>query len=137
MPHPPTGTRLTALLATLLSTVAAYSTSGDFDPAIEKSRRIFRTLIEVADIPGLSASFAADGKIIWSEGLGFANVEKGMPVSPTTCFRTGSVAKPLSAAVIVRLRELGKLDLDSPVARYLPDLSEQIGGVTPRQLAGH
>jgi CubicO group peptidase (beta-lactamase class C family) len=96
-----------------------------------------RTLIEVADLPGLSASVAVDGKIIWSEGFGFADVEKRAPVAPNTCFRTGSIAKPLSSAVIARLREEGKLDLDAPVGSYLPDLSGQIGSVTLRQLAGH
>lgn len=125
------------LFLAAFASATAIAGAKDFDVAIEKSRRVFRTLIEVADIPGLSASVAVDGKIIWSEGFGFADVEQRAPVVSMTRFRTGSIAKPLSAAVIARLREDGKLELDSPVGRYLPDLSGEIGRVTPRQLAGH
>jgi serine beta-lactamase-like protein LACTB, mitochondrial len=50
-------------------------------------------------VPGLSVAVGQDGKIIWSEGFGFADLEAKKPVTPQTLFRIGSVSKPLTAPV--------------------------------------
>jgi serine beta-lactamase-like protein LACTB len=65
--------------------------------------------------PGLSLAVAVDGKIVYSEGFGFADLEERVPVWPTTKFRIGSVSKPLTAIVLAQRVEAGKLDLDAPV----------------------
>lgn len=91
----------------------------------------------LARIPGLQVAVALDGKLVWSESFGYADVEKRVPVTRTTQFRIGSVSKPLSAAAVALLVEQGKLDLDAPVQRYVPSFPEKPWPITTRQLAGH
>ena len=59
------------------------------------------------------------------------------PVSTTTRLRIGSVSKPLTAAALGLLVEEGRLDLDAPVQRYVPDFPKKAWPITTRQLAGH
>jgi serine beta-lactamase-like protein LACTB len=88
-------------------------------------------------IPGFSVSVAIDGKIIYSEGFGYADLEERVPAWPTTKFRIGSVSKPLTSAALVKLVEEGKLDLDAPIQKYVPSFPDKGAVITPRMLAGH
>jgi CubicO group peptidase (beta-lactamase class C family) len=88
-------------------------------------------------IPGLALAVRHHGGETRSEGYGLASVELGALVSAATIFQTGSIAKQLTAAAVLLLVEDGKLDLDAPVSRYLPDVPAQWRTVTVRQLLGH
>jgi CubicO group peptidase (beta-lactamase class C family) len=85
--------------------------------------------------PGLSLAVAVDGKIVYSEGFCFADLEERVPVWPTTKFRIGSVSKPLTAIALVQLVEAGKLDLDAPVQKYVPSFPDKGAVITTRMLA--
>ncbi|HET9228837.1 MAG TPA: serine hydrolase domain-containing protein [Thermoanaerobaculia bacterium] len=87
--------------------------------------------------PGLSAAVAVDGKVVWAEGFGLADLENQVPVTPESRFRLGSVSKLFTVAAAARLVEAGKLDLDAPVQRYVPSFPEKGQAITSRQLAGH
>jgi CubicO group peptidase (beta-lactamase class C family) len=78
-----------------------------------------------------------NGKLVWSEGFGYADRERQIPVTNETQFRIGSVSKPLTAAAVALLYEQGRLDLDAPVQRYVPSFLEKGYPITTRQLAGH
>ncbi|HTP44286.1 MAG TPA: serine hydrolase domain-containing protein, partial [Candidatus Acidoferrum sp.] len=58
-------------------------------------------------IAGLSLTVAVDGKIVYSEGFGFADLEERVPAWPTTKFRIGSISKPLTAVGLMELVEAG------------------------------
>jgi len=88
-------------------------------------------------IPGLSLTVAVDGKIMYSEGFGYADLEERVPVWPTTKFRIGSISKPLTATALMQLVETGKLDLDAPVQKYVPSFPDKGAAITTRMLAGH
>src|SRR6059036_1750438 len=88
-------------------------------------------------IPGLQVAVAVDGKLVWSEGFGYADLAGKVPVTAETQFRIGSVSKPLTAAAVALLLEQGKLDLDAPVQRYVPSFPDKGYPITTRQLAGH
>src|ERR1700704_1575372 len=64
---------------------------------------------------------AQDGKILLDKGYGFANLEWEIPNTPTTKFRLGSVTKQFTAASILLLEERGKLKVEDPVKKYMPD----------------
>ncbi len=71
-----------------------------------------------ARIPGLSVAIVQDGKVILAHGFGVADLEQHRPAAPETPYNIASVAKPISAAVALKLVELGKLDLDRPMTSY-------------------
>jgi CubicO group peptidase (beta-lactamase class C family) len=64
---------------------------------------------------------AQDGKVLLDKGYGFANLEWEIPNTPTTKFRLGSVTKQFTAASILLLEERGKLKVEDPVKKYMPD----------------
>lgn len=104
--------------------------------AIEHTRAIAKEWLE-RGIPGFSVTVAEDGKIVFSEGFGYADLEQRVPVWPTTKFRIGSVSKPLTATALVKLVEQGKIDLDAPIQKYVPSFPDKGAVITPRMLAGH
>ncbi|WP_193164424.1 serine hydrolase domain-containing protein [Microbulbifer hainanensis] len=71
-----------------------------------------------AKIPGLSVAVVKDHAILLATGLGFADMERSIPATAETPYDIASVAKPLSAAVALRLVEEGLLDLDEPLVNY-------------------
>src|SRR5271165_7559990 len=88
-------------------------------------------------IPGLALAVAVDGKIMYSEGFGYADLEERVPVWPTTKFRIGSISKPLTATGLMQLVEAGKVDLDAPVQKYVPSFPDKGAPITVRMVAGH
>lgn len=104
--------------------------------AIGRSRELVKSQL-APKVPGLSVAVAADGNIIWSEGFGYADLEKKAPVTTSTRFRIGSVSKSVTAAGLALLVERGKLDLDAPVQKYVPDFPNKGAVITTRLLAGH
>lgn len=88
-------------------------------------------------IPGLALAVAVEGKIVYSEGFGYADLEERAPVWPTTKFRIGSISKPLTATALMELLEAGKVDLDAPVQKYVPSFPDKGAVITVRMVAGH
>jgi CubicO group peptidase (beta-lactamase class C family) len=68
-----------------------------------------------------SVLVARGDEILFSKGYGMANVEWNIPNAPTTKFRIGSITKQFTAAAILLLEERGKLQVEDPVKRYMPD----------------
>jgi CubicO group peptidase (beta-lactamase class C family) len=88
-------------------------------------------------IPGSSVTVLRNGRQIWSEGIGLADVENKVAVSQLTKFRIGSVSKPIAAVAMAALVQDGKLDLDAPIQKYVPSFPAKAYPITTRQLAGH
>ena len=87
--------------------------------------------------PGVSIAVARSGELVWSEGIGCADLEQQVPVSTRSRLRIGSVSKPLTSVALGLLVEDGRLDLDAPVQAYVPDFPKKGWPITTRQLAGH
>lgn len=111
---------------------------GRWSDAVDRSRAAVLAHMHELAIPGASAAAAVDGRIVWAEGFGLADVENGVTVGSHTKMRIASISKALTAAAVGRLVEEGRLDLDAPVQRYVPAFPEKPeGAVTTRLLAGH
>ena len=118
--------------------VAAQSTRATADSvAIVTARTLVLDTRALLGAPGASIAVIRAGRLIWSEGFGYADLEQRVPVTPLTRFRIGSVSKPLTSIALGVLVEEGKLDLDAPVQRYLPEFPVKQWPITTRQLAGH
>ncbi len=102
---------------------------------IARAREIVRARLD--SIPGLAIAVARDGRIVWSEGFGWADLEQQVPVTPATEFRVGSISKSLTSAAVGLLVEAGKLDLDAPVQHYVPSFPVKRWPITTRLVAGH
>lgn len=88
--------------------------------------------------PAISAAVAIDGKIVWAGAAGWANIEKEIPATADTQFRTGSTAKALTATLLAKMVQDGRIDLDKPIANYHSNLpNKSWGELTSRQLASH
>ena len=90
-----------------------------------------------SDAPGLIVGVAHKGLPIYRRGFGLASVEHGTFNTPKTRMRIGSTSKHMTSLAALLLAEEGKLDIDTPVRRYLPELSGAAGDPTLRQLMQH
>jgi CubicO group peptidase (beta-lactamase class C family) len=80
---------------------------------------------------------ARDSDVILSKGYGSANLEWDIPNTPATKFRLGSLTKQFTAASILLLEERGKLKLDDPIKKYLPDAPAAWDAITIFNLLTH
>ncbi|MBV8819215.1 MAG: beta-lactamase family protein, partial [Acidobacteriaceae bacterium] len=74
---------------------------------------------------------------VFSTALGLADIEQGVPLKTTSVHRLASLSKPITGTIIMDLVAQGKLNLDAPIRRYLPELPETYEPVTLRQLLDH
>ena len=72
-------------------------------------------------LPAVSIALVDDQRVVWARGFGYADPAARRPASADTVYRVGSVSKLFTDIGVMRLVEEGKLDIDAPVTRYLPD----------------
>lgn len=87
--------------------------------------------------PGMSAAVALDGRVVWSAGFGFADVEAGAPARGDTVYRLASISKAITGVALAKLVQDGLVDLDAPLSTYLPDYPTAADTITLRMLMGH
>jgi CubicO group peptidase (beta-lactamase class C family) len=74
-------------------------------------------------LPGMAAVIADRDGIVWTLGIGLADVAARTPATPDTLFRVASISKTFVALAVLKLREEGRLDLDTPVKILVPDVA--------------
>ena len=116
---------------------AAQKTDSRYANAIQKARQFINDSLKVSGVPGTSVTVSVGGSVVWSEGFGYADLEQGVPVTPETKFRIGSVSKPLTATALGLLYEEGKINLDTLIQAYVPAFPVKKYPITLRQMAGH
>jgi CubicO group peptidase (beta-lactamase class C family) len=87
--------------------------------------------------PGCAVAVVQDGKIVYKHGFGTANLEYGIPITPSTIFHVASVSKQFTAFAIHLLAQDHKLSLDDDVRKYLPELHDFGKTITIRHLLHH
>ncbi len=87
--------------------------------------------------PGISVAVMQKGKIVFAEGFGYADRASKTPVTTKTQFRAASVSKVMTVTALAQLVQEQRLDLDTPVQKYVPEYEEKKYPITARQLAGH
>lgn len=75
-------------------------------------------------IPGLIFGVVADGRLAYIRGVGFQDLSSKHPVTADTVFRIASMTKSFTALTVLKLRDEGKLTLDSPAESYIPELRD-------------
>jgi CubicO group peptidase (beta-lactamase class C family) len=87
--------------------------------------------------PGCAIAVMQGGKIVYEHGYGMADLDHDIPITPDTVFHVASVSKQFTAGSILLLAAEGKLNVDDPVRKYLPEVPDFGTPVTLRQLANH
>ncbi|MBC2662489.1 beta-lactamase family protein [Novosphingobium flavum] len=113
-------TALAGLMALMLAPSAHAEAP---DPAsLAEVDRIFADWRLSAHVPGLVYGVVADGKLVHVKALGVQDTATKTPVSADSLFRIASMSKAFTALAILKLRDEGKLSLDAPAERYVPQL---------------
>ena len=105
------------------------------DPQSE-ARHLLSSWVESNRAPGVQYIIADSQRIIFEYNTGFADVDAKRPVTSKTTFNGYSITKTFTAAAVVKLAMEGKVDLDTPIKKYLPDLPYN-GSPTVRQTLQH
>ena len=96
--------------------------------------------VKAKQLPALSIALVDDQKIVWSRGFGFVDPQHKMAATADTVYRVGSVSKPFTTLLLMMLVEMGLIDLDAPVQKYLPELRPKNPynkAITLRQMVSH
>jgi CubicO group peptidase (beta-lactamase class C family) len=129
--------RLRRLLIALLAAASTTAT------VAESQRAAIQTRIDTIfnrwtwSTPGCAVGAAVNGEPVVRAAYGMADLEHDVPITPDTIFEAGSVSKQFTAAAVLLLERDGKLSLDDPVRRYIPELPDFGVQVTIRQMLHH
>ncbi len=109
-------------------------------PVIEK---MYKAHMEQQKIPGFAFGIVAEGKLVYSGAFGYSDVENKVPVTTKSVFRIASMSKSFAGLAIIKLRDEGRLRLDDPVSKYIPEinniaaLTDDSQPITIRNLISH
>jgi D-alanyl-D-alanine carboxypeptidase len=109
---------IAALAASARSRVRAGAADSSLEAAVDS---VAESALGEGAVPGLSIAVARGRRILLAKGYGFADLEEKVPASPDTVYQIGSISKQFTAAAVMRLVERGKVSLDDPLTKYLPD----------------
>jgi CubicO group peptidase (beta-lactamase class C family) len=89
------------------------------------------------DSPGCALAVMRRGEIIYKRGIGVANLEYGIPITPATIFHVASVSKQFTAFALALLALEGRLSLDDDARKHIPELPDFGATITLRHLVHH
>ncbi len=95
------------------------------DGALDAAFRLVRSAVETNHVPGAIALVARDGRVVRHEAFGLRDVENQLPFTTNTLCWIASITKPVTVAAAMTLVDAGKLALDDPVEKYLPEFRPQ------------
>ena len=126
------------IVVALLSSTA-WAQVPNKEKVVAGAERAFEkfTKAYVGPAPGCAAAVSLNGETVFEKAFGLAELEHNVPNTPQTIFESGSVAKQFTAAAIVLLQQEGKLSLDDPVKKHIPELPDYGSPLTIRHLLNH
>ncbi len=104
---------------------------------------IFKAYAEKNHFPATAFGLVVDGKLVHSYAFGFTDISNGTKATPASLFRIASMTKSFTAMAIIKLRDEGKLSLDDPAYKYIPEmkslhyLTSDAATITIRHLLTH
>jgi CubicO group peptidase (beta-lactamase class C family) len=132
--------RLSILALALTTTLPGIGASQGSAGAADTTARVVDRLFDEwrgTDRPGCAVGVSRDGRVVYEQGYGMANLETGTPIRPWSIFQVGSTSKQFTAMAIMLLVGDGKLSLDDNIRRYLPEIPDYGTPITIRHLLTH
>jgi CubicO group peptidase (beta-lactamase class C family) len=123
---------LTLLIAAIVCSVANCTAQ----ELVSKVDEYMSAKVKAGQFSG-SILIAQNSKVLVSKGYGMANLELNVPNTPQTKFRLGSLTKQFTAMGIMMLQERGKLNVQDPICKYVPQCPQGWRAVTIHHLLTH
>jgi CubicO group peptidase (beta-lactamase class C family) len=127
---------LTIAAAVLIAGAGQAGAASQAAPDMARMDQVVQFYVSGKQFMG-SVLVARGNDILFNKGYGFANMEWEIPNTPSTKFRLGSLTKQFTAASILLLEERGKLSVDDPVKKYMPDAPAAWDKITIFNLLTH
>jgi CubicO group peptidase (beta-lactamase class C family) len=123
-----------AILAVAVAVVVVRSAAApDVEAQVDRVFAKWNT----ATTPGCAVGAAVGGKPVLAKAYGMADLEHDVKNAPETIFEAGSVSKQFTAASVLLLAREGKLSLDDPVKKYIPELPDAASSILIRHMLNH
>jgi CubicO group peptidase (beta-lactamase class C family) len=123
-----------SLLAFLAASIALTQTQAPVSPASAVDATFARW---TATTPGCAVGVGVNGKPVLERAYGMADLERGVANAPDTIFEAGSVSKQFTAAAVLLVARDGKLSIDDPVRKYVPEVPDYGMPLTIRHMLTH
>ena len=123
---------LAAALVATPSTASAQHIVGLRDARALRSDSVFQRF-DRTDSPGCALGVYQDGKVLYARGYGMASLEHGVALTPRSVLDIGSISKQFTAMAILMLEKEGKLSLDDPIRKYIPEMPAYADKITFRR----
>ncbi len=121
--------------AILLAVVASQTVSSPpKDDAVKDATLAY---MREAGVVGCAVAIAEKGKLVFSSGFGFADLENPAEARPQTLFRLASISKPITAVAVMRLVERGQVDLKADIRTYVPEFPDKGHKISVEQVLNH
>lgn len=108
----------------LLGAGATTSTAADAPLAPPTLRDAIMPFVESKQVAGVVTVVVTPDELVNSGAFGFADIEHDVRMQPNTIFWIASMTKPLTATAVLMLAEEGKLSIDDPASKYIPELGD-------------
>ncbi|MEA2883869.1 MAG: hypothetical protein QOH32_3125 [Bradyrhizobium sp.] len=108
-----------------------------FSPArLARITAWYQERVDAGELPGAVVAIARNGELAFLQAIGFQDAAKKIPMKNDAIFWIASMSKPVTSVAAMILVDDGKLELDAPVAQYLPQLKDMQVGVEKADAAG-
>lgn len=98
-------------------------TLGFSSAKLEQTRQQMQRYVDERKLPGLITLLARQGKVVHAKKYGMQDIENNRPMQFNTIFRLASMTKPLTSVAVMMLVEQGKLHLDDPASKFIPEFA--------------
>ncbi len=92
-------------------------------PAAAAIEAILRSAVERKDVPGVIALVVNRDRVLYQGAFGVTDLASGRELKPDALYRIASMTKPFTSVALMQLVEQGKIGLDDPAEKYLPELA--------------
>lgn len=113
--------------------LAVHHLSGEL---AQKVDQVAAQVLQQTGVPSASVAIVRDGQIAYTQAYGKARLDPAVAAAPAMRYSVGSISKQFTAAALLFLEQQGRLSIDDPVSKYVPDLT-RANEVTIRMLLSH
>ena len=136
------GTAKSAVAVTLLRSITPARTlaqAAAVQPVFARLDEYIARHMRETGAPGMTLALANRDGLIRVSTYGYADTKAGLRVAPETMFEIGSISKSFVALALLQLRDEGKLDLNKPIAEYLPwvKINSKFAAITTHHILSH